>query len=79
MPFRRVPQPVAKRLLRGLSEQGKALGTAWEFVMFNLTQQERIVLLFIAGVILVGSLLQIVSKQSTQVRDFLQFMEQSEP
>lgn len=47
--------------------------------MFNLTQQERVVLLFIAGVILVGSLLQIVSKQSTQVRDFLQFMEQSAP
>jgi hypothetical protein len=47
--------------------------------MFNLTQQERIVLLFIAGVILVGSLLQVVSKQSPQVRDFLQFMEQSQP
>lgn len=47
--------------------------------MFNLTQQERIVLLFIAGVILVGSLLQIVSKQSPEFRNFLQFMEQGEP
>ena len=41
--------------------------------MFNLTQQERMVLLFIAAVILVGSLLQIVSKQSTEVADFLRF------
>ena len=45
--------------------------------MFNLTQQERTVLLFLAGVILVGSLLQIVSKKSPVVRDFLQFTEQS--
>ena len=47
--------------------------------MFNLTQQERIVLLFIAGVILVGSLLQVVSKQSPEFRHFLELMERSEP
>lgn len=47
--------------------------------MFNLTQQERIVLLFLAGVILVGSLLQIVSKKSPELRDFLQFTEKVEP
>jgi len=46
--------------------------------MFNLTQQERIVLLFIAGVILVGSLLQIVSKQSAGFRDFLELTERIE-
>lgn len=43
--------------------------------MFNLTQQERLVLLFLAGVIIVGSLLQIVSKQSLAVRHFLEFSE----
>ncbi|MCC6758709.1 MAG: hypothetical protein IT395_03680 [Candidatus Omnitrophica bacterium] len=47
--------------------------------MFNLTQQERVVLLFIAGVILVGSLLQIVSKQSPEVRNFLELMETMDP
>ncbi len=46
--------------------------------MFNLTQQERTVLLFIASVILVGSLLQIVSKQYPFVRHFLEFTEHSQ-
>ena len=44
--------------------------------MFNLTQQERTVLLFLAGVIIVGSLLQIVSKESPALRQFFEFTQQ---
>ena len=76
-PVQTVLPTVASRLTAELA--GKALKTAWEFVMFNLTQQERVVLLFIAGVILVGSLLQIVSKQSLEVRNFLELMETMDP
>ena len=45
--------------------------------MFYLTQQERLVLLFIAGVILAGSLLQISSKQFAGMNRFLAVVEQS--
>ncbi len=45
--------------------------------MFNLTQQERTVLLFLAVVILVGSLLEIVSKKSANVRHFLEFADKN--
>lgn len=41
--------------------------------MFNLTQQERAVVLFLAAVILVGSLLEILNKKSATVRQFFEF------
>ncbi len=41
--------------------------------MFNLTQQERAVVLFLAAVILVGSLLEILCKKSPAVRHFFEF------
>lgn len=44
--------------------------------MLHLTQQERTVLLFLAAVVLVGSLLQIVSKKSAGFSRFFQFTEQ---
>ncbi len=45
--------------------------------MFNLTQQERAVVLFLAAVILVGSLIEIVSKKSPSVRNFLRFTQEN--
>ncbi len=41
--------------------------------MFNLTKQERMVVLFFAGVIFVGSLLQVIYKTSPGLRHFLAF------
>ncbi len=41
--------------------------------MFNLTQQERAVVLFLEAVILVGSLLEMLSKKSAAVRHFFKF------
>ncbi len=47
--------------------------------MFNLTQQERTVLLFLAAVILVGSLLEIVSKRNAGFCHFLKFTDENYP
>ena len=44
--------------------------------MFNLTKQERTVLLFLAGVVLIGSLLQVIVKQSSSARHFFEFTQQ---
>lgn len=44
--------------------------------MLNLTQQERTVVLFLAAVVLIGSLLQIVCKKSAAFSQFFQFTEQ---
>lgn len=44
--------------------------------MFNLTRQEKTVLLFIAGVMLVGSLLNMTAKHSPALRRFFDFTEQ---
>lgn len=47
--------------------------------MFNLTKQERAVLLFLAAVILTGSLLEILSKKSSGLRFLLEFSRQEYP
>ena len=44
--------------------------------MLNLTKQERTVLLFLAAVVLVGSLLQIVSKKFASFSRFFEFTQQ---
>ncbi len=47
--------------------------------MFNLTKQERAVLLFLAAIILVGSLLEILSKKSSGLRSLMEFSHQEYP
>ena len=45
--------------------------------MFFLTRQERSVLLFLAAVIFIGSLLQMISKKSAAIGHFLEFTDQN--